>query len=484
MLKRLFGGKSGTPGKVQKKVSPLSTKDFRAAAPDPPTEKGLRGTIMDYVHRTSADQPTHIQDFLRRQMFFDMRYRCGAAGRCMVGANLCTYPKCFTWRPCVKGGDVLSEKGQIEESIVKMGGDNLPKHIKQLIEESQLDSNLDEVAGKIGAEIGAQLARAEEERREKGETDPTKVSIDLCGKIIILSVWRAVVLVNARKDEAAVESLLSVLPRIPKEHRGALYGSASGWAALHDMEVRFFRHHLAEFPELVEELPNPNIAKESDTLLDRVVAACNGDSFFLEHCAHEVFGKEISTIIARAQNAQESDDLVEDPMATPFVAQSVDIYKNRIGGEFWSCFFTLAMMPPLSPTKEPPAGPNSPTPRYILDALGRSMLLHHVAGLFGALPSEIRRAEQQSHERMKQAAASTPGYVAPITPEGKEQALMQPDQQQQQPDQAQAAKRPTQLSDEEVKENAVRQKTVVSRMLELVEVVKNAQSAPPPPPKK
>jgi hypothetical protein len=356
MLKRLFGrgGATPTPGKV-KKVSPLSTAEFRAASPDEPTEKVLRGSISDHVHRTSSQQPPHVQDYLRRQMYFDMRHRCGGRGRCMVGANVCSYPRCFTWRPAIKGGDVLSEKGQIEEAIEAMSGDSLPKSLRDIIAESKTDENLDAVAAKISGEIDVLYERAAKEMMAAAGTDSVardaagapRVSDDLSGKIIVLAVWRAVVLVNARKDEAAVDSLLAVLPRLPKEHRGAVYSAAAGWACLHDMEVRFFRVHLAEFPELRAELPVPDIDKQADTLLERVVAACEGEPYFVEHCAHEVFSKEISAIIARAQNAQESGDSVEDPMGTPFVMLSLVAYKNRIGGTFWDLLMRLAMMPPL-----------------------------------------------------------------------------------------------------------------------------------------
>lgn len=381
LISKLFG--RSTAGKV--KVSPLSTRELRKAMPETPTNDDIRERVSQYVLRTQADQPLQAQEFVRRQMFFDLRYRCGAQGRCFKGAGRCCFPRCFTLRPSIKGGEILVEKGQIEEAIAT--SKDVPANIRALAELSSKDERMAEIADMITEELTSLLEPFKDSGME--EVDEREV-----GHLIILAVWRAVLLVNDGQDEKAVDQLLELALKLPRHHRGALFSSAAGWAALGDMEVRFYKQHVPMFPDIVEELNDPKIHERPANLLKKVVDAAANDEALVRQVAYEVFSKEISAIIARAQNAQEHNDDVEDPMGTSVVFDSVNHYHAEISGQFWDDFMNLAMMPPMVPSKEElermellQKSPNKEAlPRHVLDALGRSMLLHHCAATYGALP--------------------------------------------------------------------------------------------------
>lgn len=394
-LSKILGRK--TPGKV--KVSPISTIDLRKNHPETPTGAELRERVSQYVMRTQADQPPEAQEFVRRQMFFDLKYRCGAQGRCFKGAGRCSFPRCFTLRPSIKGGEILAEKGQVEEAIAS--SKDVPDDIRALVELSSSDENCSEVAATVGEKLDA-LFQPYYRTQDDGSKvlDLTQVDDREVGHFVILAVWRAVLLVTDGQDAKAVETLLDLAGKLSREHRGALFSSAAGWATLHDMEVRFYKQHLQMFPQLAEELRDPKIGERKDGLLELVLQAAGGDDAIVRQIAYEAFSKEISAIIARAQNAQEHSDDVEDPMGTPVVADSIYAYHFRIGGQFWDDFMNLAMMPAMQPDKDKSGAQRQGSadqpqmlPRNIMDALGRSMLLHHCAASYGAFPGSNEAIE-------------------------------------------------------------------------------------------
>jgi hypothetical protein len=413
LLSKLFG--RNTPGKV--KVSPISTASLRTAHPQEMTNEEIRERVSQYVIRTQGDQKPEVQEFVRRQMFFDLKYRCGARGRCFKGAGRCTFPRCFTMRPSIKGGEVLSEKGQIEEAL--MSAQDVPDEIRALVELSAKDENCSAIADAVTNQIEAHLKPfyATQDDGSK-KLDCSGADDREVGHIIILAVWRAVLLVNDGKDDQAVQGLLDLAAVLAREHRGALFSSAAGWATLHDMEVRFYKQHLAIFPDLAQELCDPKIGERPDDLLERVLRAAGSDDAIIRQIAFEVFSKEISAIVARAQNAQEHSDDVEDPMGTSVVIDSINVYHSRIGGQFWDDFMNLSMMPPLVADKNDPSanaaggagGKNEAPqmlPRHVMDALGRSMLLHHCASSYGALPgtdAAIEGDKVNNEDMMRQKA--------------------------------------------------------------------------------
>ena len=80
-------------------------------------------------------------------------------------------------------------------------------------------------------------------------------------------------------------------------------------------------------------------------------------------------------------------------MTTRRVRDSGACYKAGVGGACWDQFFRLARRPPL-PAAAPAAAEAeegdealpAETPRDVLDAVGRSMLLSHIAALYGPPP--------------------------------------------------------------------------------------------------
>ncbi|SCU64469.1 uncharacterized protein TEOVI_000886300 [Trypanosoma equiperdum] len=279
-----------------------------------------------------------------------------------------------------------------------------------------------------------------------GGVNPLLEEAALREEIVSLYLWRASLLVNMREDERAVSSLLNLAALLaPKSNtrtnhnsddtkqqpnrdegqkeeqfrqlqqdRLRLYTSAASWAALNDMEVIYYRSLLKRY----EPFPlAETFAHDRPLLLKRVVEACrcdNGGSlncpngvnsgscsyssvadaetvaYITECIAHTVFAKEVTATVSRAQAAQQHGDLTEDPMRSLCLPFALRYYRFYVGGAFWEHFFRLLCMPPI-----PPSGRNEEaerlglTPNYVLDAVGRSMLLHHLVMLHEVREREI-----------------------------------------------------------------------------------------------
>jgi hypothetical protein len=272
-------------------------------------------------------------------------------------------------RPSVKGGEVFIERVGLEEKIAGRNAD-----IISLLNKEKIVEAIDK--------LDERMAEAEAKSAPAAMTAPGRE------EFMDWTMLRATLLVNSSRDEEAVDGLLAAAKKMPKAEQIECYSSAAVWAVLHDMEVRFFRMHLKEYPDL-DGAKEKASAKE---ILSKVINAVKADDEMEDHVVQAVLSKEIATIVARAQNSQEFEDRVEDPMGTSVVRDSVAYYKDTLGGRFWEKFYHLSMAPPLSPKSNPPNRPPEETPQHVLDSIGRSMLLHHIAKLYaaddGPLPGE------------------------------------------------------------------------------------------------
>jgi hypothetical protein len=344
--------------KMKTKRSPLDCSDFVKKRPTPSLE-----AIWDRVDARYMGHPgdAKVLEMHKRRMFFDMRYRCGAEGRCLEGDYRCRFPACFNMRPCVKGGDVFIERYGLEEKMAPRNAD-----VISLVNKEKLAEAVDKLTERIDAAAEA--------------TSPAAMSAPSLDEWMNLIMFRSALLMNAGRDEEAVDTLMAAATKVPPGEKIECYCMAANWAVLNDMEVRFFRMHTAEFPDL----DGAQAKAAKPEVLDRVLKAVKDNDELEDHVVQTVLAKEVTVIVARAQNSQDYDDPCEDPIATSVVRDSVVYYKEVIGGRFWEKFYHLAMSPPLDPKTDPPSASPDETPRHVLDALGRSMLLHHTAKLYGS----------------------------------------------------------------------------------------------------
>jgi hypothetical protein len=425
---------SGLMSRLKTKRSPLDVSDFLAKQPDAPSHARLAELIAK--NYAKVELPAEQLSLMKQRMYFDVRYRCGAAGRCLEGDYECRFPCCFAMRPVIKGGEVFAER---------LGFQQLAAEKHHAIVQLCLDERLGDAEQALLALITQALAGA------GGTLKAQAANSAVVGDVVVLSMWRASLLVNLDRDEAAVASLTDLTLHLPQAAVPEILACAASWAALSDMELRFWRQHVAEYPGA----KTPAGVAARPPLLRRVVEACGGSEISIQHCAHAAFSKEVTAVVARAQAAQESGDATEDPMGTPVVKDSVAYYKRDavLGGKFWDHFFTLALLPPMPPGADAAdvQGDDAlqlrSTPQHVLDALGRSMLLSHMAGLYGAPPGKAGSAS----------AAPADGGDALLA----DQALKQ-----------------------EIASMPQVQRRALHRMHELLNIVREHQAAPgmPPPP--
>lgn len=348
----------GILSKIKTKRSPLDVSDFVSKRPAPGVADLWDRVDAHYMGNTMDRQLLEVH---KKRMFFDMKYRCGAEGRCLEGDYRCRFPGCFHLRPCFKGGDIFVERVGLENKVRHKNVDI----VTRFLDKEELHSAVDALQQRIA--------------EQQAKTSPADMAPAVREDWMDLVMLRATILVNAGLDAEAVNSLLEAAAVVPRPEQIECVSAATNWAVLNDMQVRFFKMHLQEFPDLVGAKPKA----EQPEVLDKVVAYAQNDAELLAHVVNVVVLKEIAGVVSRAQNAQDYDDRVEDPIATTVLRDSVVYYKDVLGGTFWANFYEAVMMPPLDPKDDPPPSADGETPRHVLDALGRSMILHHIAKLQG-----------------------------------------------------------------------------------------------------
>ncbi|KAG5507810.1 hypothetical protein JIQ42_08102 [Leishmania sp. Namibia] len=418
-LMRTFLSKIASKLKIGRKpLAPCDCSDFIEAAPAGPSLTHLRG-VVEARHFHGAPPPASDvekarRDFVVRSTVFDLRYRCGAGGRCTcTGAPACRFPQCFTMRPVTKGAEVLAERQVYEvedaptpeiRALVALAAEEKLEEVVKGIQHT-VDTQLKAAAG--GRVLEAQLIIDGSDGHEftpatsKTGTDsvhaganPLREDEDLREEITSLYLWRAALLVNLRRDEQAVSSLLNLAFAVEQKDRTRLYGAAAAWAVLNDMEIIYYRSLVKSCKPFDQAV---HFAMERPLLLARVFEATRGDDYHTDYCTHVVFSKEVTATVTRAQTAQMHGDFTEDPMRSLCLPLTMPYYRFRVGEEFWKRFYALLCMPPVPPpTPEEakaqaidPAAELGLTPNYILDAVGRSMMLHHLVTFADVRDKEI-----------------------------------------------------------------------------------------------
>uniref|UniRef100_A0A7S1MKS4 Uncharacterized protein n=1 Tax=Neobodo designis TaxID=312471 RepID=A0A7S1MKS4_NEODS len=346
--------------RAKTKRSPLDVSDFVAKRPQPSVTE-----IWEKVDTHFAGNPAEraALELHKARMFFDVRYRCGAGGRCLEGDYRCRFPACFNMRPCFKGGEIFMERYGMTQKIEPRN-----KDLVRLVEAEKLDEALTLIDSRI----------AEYRGRVENVSKMTPRALEEWSDLVF---YKATLLMNVGRDADAVALMLAAgrEPDLPRREQVEFFSMATNFAVLNDMETRFYRHHVSLFPDLA----GAKEKAERDEILNLVVDAVKHDDELEDHVVHAVLGKEVTGVVARAQNSQDYDDDAEDPIGTPVIQDSLVYYKEVIGGRFWMKFHHLAMAPPIDPEADgaAPPGESEETPRHVLDALGRSMILHHTAKL-------------------------------------------------------------------------------------------------------
>lgn len=400
-----FLSKFGRQIKTRRR-SALDCSDFEEAVPVAPTSAHIRDVVEKRLFQgkgpAGSEAEAQQRDHAIRATAFDLQYRCGAGGRCVGscadGKTMpgCRFPRCFTLRPITKGAEIAAERTAYEIP----GADDAD--IALLIDLARSDK-LDECEQGIQRLVDTKLHQAAGGRPLAGIFNPNDKDFSatapkfgessafhgvnplienekLREEVIALYLWRASLLVNLRRDEQAVNSLLNLSFLLEKEHRLRAVVAAAGWATLNDMELIYYR----SFVQLYDEIPiAKSFAYDRPTLLRRVFEACKSDNFISQHAAHMAFSKEVTAVVSRAQAAQMHQDATEDPMSTYCIPLALQYYRFMVSDEFWAHFFNLLVMPPVPPPTDDernadPMRDLHLTPPHVLDAVGRSIMLHHL----------------------------------------------------------------------------------------------------------
>jgi len=404
MLKN-FLSKFGRQIKTRRR-SALDCSDFQDAVPVAPSGAHVREVVakrlFDGKGPAGSESEEQQRDYAIRATSFDLQYRCGAGGRCVgccaEGKSMpaCRFPRCFTLRPITKGAEIMAERSAYEipgaddadiAKLVDLARDDKLEECEQAIQRL-VDSKLRLAAGGRALagmfnpddkDFSAAAPKFGESSSFHG-ANPLIEDEKLREEVIALYLWRASLLVNLRRDEQAVSSLLNLSFLLEKEHRLRVVVAAAGWAALNDMEIIYYR----SFVQLYDEIPiAKSFSVERPTLLRRVFEACKSDSFLVQHAVHMAFSKEVTALVSRAQAAQVHQDATEDPMSTYCIPLALQYYRFMVSDEFWNHFFNLLVMPPVPPPSDDdrnadPLRELHLTPPHVLDAIGRSIMLHHL----------------------------------------------------------------------------------------------------------
>ncbi|EPY38967.1 hypothetical protein AGDE_04962 [Angomonas deanei] len=382
-------------------VAPNDCQDFVTAVPNPPTIEHLKSVIQERhfggMEPAATAAERERREFITRGTIFDLKYRCGAEGRCTcAGAPSCRFPSCFTLRPIIKGAEIQAERNQYEVEDAPTAS---IRALVELAKHEKLEETVKGIqhlvhslvtTGAKGAPLASELLEKETEftvgRPVQGSdsaaegVNPLRTDEALREEVISLYLWRASLLVCLRRDEEAVNSLLNLSRSLEQKHRTRLLAAATTWGCLSDMEIIYYRSLVKQY----QPFPlSETIAYDIPLLLPRVFDFMKGDDYHIEYCVHLVFSKEVTATVSRAQAAQQHHDVTEDPMRSLCIPMSMQYYRFRISTEFWKHFLSLLCMPPVPPPTETEEKRNVAvelglTPNYVLDAVGRSMLLHHL----------------------------------------------------------------------------------------------------------
>lgn len=212
-----------------------------------------------------------------------------------------------------------------------------------------------------------------------------------------------------------------------------LYEGAVTWAALNDMEVIVYRSISSQYPsfplaqqfaserpmllnrvweeiDAVSERHTPFLARETQESIPKNLQVSPLYQLS-QRCVEVVLQKEITILVSRLQR-NGNVDRAEDPMHSLCVPLTLTYYRFMVHPTFWKHFFVLLCLPALPP-RQPEASVDRATadpmgcsedsrspadqsdnadtegkqeaspspaliPAHIFDAIGRSVLLHHL----------------------------------------------------------------------------------------------------------
>lgn len=417
--------------------APCDCRDFHAAIPAAPSVDYLRKVVHERQFRNAPADEALTEDVFAqrdhtvRSIAFDLQFRCGGGGRCTCeGAPACRFPTCFSMRPVIKGAEIQAERYAFEvedaptpeiRALVTLARDQkldeaivgIRRLVERLLKTAAGGQPLDpafNVASDLAAEGFVPGTVRPGHGGQRATVNPLRDSAELREEVLSLYIWRAALLVTLRRDDEAVHSLLNLAALVDVQDRTRLYGTAAGWACLHDMEVVYYRSVLRQFETYPEGV---FFAHERPMLLPRLFEVMKDDAYHTEYCTHVVFSKEVTATVSRAQAAQMYGDVSEDPMLSLCIPLSVHYYRFRVSEPFWQHFLTLLCMPPVPAPETDERASGDPatelglTPSHILDAVGRSMLLHHLV-LFadtrekeidsGAVATRVKRMREIGEE--------------------------------------------------------------------------------------
>jgi hypothetical protein len=416
--------------RVAQQKAPLDGSDFMALRATPPSTAELRAVVTDRLFKTAPPVTSEAESLHRAAatdgLVFDLKFRCCGAGRCIYNDLPCRFPQCFDMRPLSKGAEVKDVRAlyEIHTDAAQLPGNGEGTALEAASLNAIVDVMLKDQDPERGersirelaqrmiriAAYGRPLARdlASEwagdhldisetykgPLRAEDETNPLNENEKLREDIVSLYIWRAALLVNARKDVAAVNSLLNLSYLLPVNLRTRLLMNATMWAYYSDKEVIYYRNFIQIYPSI--EVAQ-HLAHNRSMLLRRVfaeLARCSTakDDFLFAAAIEMVISKEVLCIVTSAHAAQTNKDITEDPMKSAQIPLTLHYFRFHISDVFWMRFLHMLLLPPMPPPAGEDADPSREigmTPKHIFDAMGRSMLLHHLLKLSHQRDSDI-----------------------------------------------------------------------------------------------
>lgn len=378
-LNKVFGYKT-----KRLKSAPLNCQDFVEKRDAPSIADIQRTVIAQFQSRAAPGETVRAEDMQIRALTFDLKYRCGGAGRCIEKDFECRYPCCFTLRPMSKGAEILHERMGFEIDDPPLAG---ARAIVDLCRREELDKAVEGLQSLIASTIRKQVVVHGGKYTEDNILSRDEATRDM---IIPLLLWRAALLVNIKEDESAVSMLLNTARQFPSEERQVLFNAAAGWAVLNDMEIVYYRSLLS----LYESFLMAEVMAHQRPLLIRRVLEQSKSTEHVQMVATVVLGKELAATAAKSQASQQQGDETEDPIRFPSIPMALTYYRFNISEEFWAEFLKLLLMPPgvAAPGEELTAEQiaSGVAPPHVTDAAARSFYLHHLMNLAITREDDLR----------------------------------------------------------------------------------------------
>ena len=394
--------------RVAQQKSLLDGSDYISIRPEPPKVTEIRTVVADRLFKGQPPPASDVEASQRassvNSLVFDLTFRCCGAGRCIFNDLPCRFPACFGLRPLSKGAEIKQVRG-----LYEIKSDAVSSDVNNIIDVALTDHDVNKAEKMIRDYCSRKIRVSAYGRRmsdeywsyragdhldevdafqghaTQAEANPLNESEELREEVVSLYIWRASLLVNSRKDVAAVNSLLNLSTLLPLKFQTRCLLGAAQWAFYNDKEVIFYRSFIQRYPSnaLADHMANnrPMTMRRVFEHLERL-----DDPYFADTAIDMIVAKEVLCIVTSAQAAQINRDESEDPMKSSQIPLTVHYFRFHVTPTFWSKFLNKLLLPPMPPPSEKeeatdPSRELGITPRHILDAMGRSMVLHHLLKL-------------------------------------------------------------------------------------------------------